>query len=87
MPSPEDPGRGATGMVSGWTNFGGNAAGVPGPMLMAARVQSTGGWSGAMIGIALSGVAEALLWLFVHPERPLSALSAVAPPGEAARRS
>ena len=51
-PSTQDLGRSATGLVSGWTNFWGNAAGVAGPMLMAALVHWTGGWSGAMVGIA-----------------------------------
>jgi MFS transporter, ACS family, glucarate transporter len=74
-PSTQDLGRGATGLVSGWTNFWGNAAGVAGPMLMAALVSWTGSWSGAMVGIALSGVAGAVLWLFVHPQRPLAALA------------
>ena len=73
-PSTQDLGRSATGLVSGWTNFWGNAAGVVGPMLMAALVRWTGGWSGAMIGLALSGIAGAVLWLFVHPQRPLAAL-------------
>ncbi len=27
-----------------------------------------------MIGLALSGIAGAVLWLFVHPQRPLAAL-------------
>jgi ACS family glucarate transporter-like MFS transporter len=74
-PATQDLGRGATGLVSGWTNFWGNAAGVAGPMLMAALVQATGSWSGAMVGIAISGVAGAVLWLFVHPQRPLAALA------------
>ena len=34
-PSTQDLGRSATGLVSGWTNFWGNAAGVAGPVLMA----------------------------------------------------
>ncbi|HUN39342.1 MAG TPA: MFS transporter [Acetobacteraceae bacterium] len=74
-PSTQDLGRGATGLVAGWTNFWGNAAGVAGPMLMAALVHWTGSWSGAMIGISLSGVAGGVLWLFVHPQRPLAALA------------
>jgi ACS family glucarate transporter-like MFS transporter len=74
-PSTQDLGRGATGLVSGWTNFWGNAAGVAGPMLMAALVRWTGGWSGAMVGIAIAGVAGGVLWLFVHPQRPLAALA------------
>jgi len=70
-PSTQDLGGGATGIVSGWTNFWGNAAGVAGPVLTAYLVRWTGSWSGALIGIALAGVAGALLWLAVHPERPL----------------
>jgi ACS family glucarate transporter-like MFS transporter len=34
-PSTQDLGRGVTGLMSGWTNFWGNAAGVAGPMLTA----------------------------------------------------
>jgi ACS family glucarate transporter-like MFS transporter len=61
--------------VSGWTNCWGNAAGVAGPLLMAALVKWTGSWSGAMVGIAIAGVAGAVLWLFVHPQKPLAALA------------
>lgn len=86
-PSTQDLGRGATGLVSGWTNFCGNAAGVVGPMLMAALVKWTGSWSGAMIGISLSGAAGAVLWMFVHPQRPLSALQKVAASEEYAERT
>lgn len=74
-PSTQDLGRGATGLVSGWTNFWGNAAGVAGPMLTAFLVKWTGTWSGAMIGIAIAGVAGAVLWLFVRPQQPLVALA------------
>jgi ACS family glucarate transporter-like MFS transporter len=74
-PSTQDLGRGATGLVSGWTNFWGNAAGVAGPMLTALLVRWTGNWSSAMAGIAIAGVAGGVLWLFVHPQRPLAALA------------
>jgi MFS transporter, ACS family, glucarate transporter len=74
-PSTQDLGGAATGIVSGWTNFWGNAAGVAGPILTAYLVRWTGSWSGALIGIALAGVAGALLWLFVHPQRRLAALA------------
>jgi ACS family glucarate transporter-like MFS transporter len=42
---------------------------------MAVLVKWTGSWSGAMVGIAIAGVAGAVLWLFVHPQRPLAALA------------
>ncbi len=67
----QDLGRGATGVVSGWANFWGNAAGVVGPVVTAYMVGLTGGWSGALLGIALAGVVGAVLWLFVQPQRPM----------------
>jgi hypothetical protein len=39
----------------------------------------TGSWAGALLGIALSGLAGAVLWLFVHPERPVAALARLTP--------
>jgi ACS family glucarate transporter-like MFS transporter len=66
-------------VVSGWTNFWGNMAGVAGPVLTAYLVEWTGSWSGALLGIAMSGIAGAVLWLFVHPERPVAALAGAAP--------
>jgi MFS transporter, ACS family, glucarate transporter len=69
----QDLGGPATGVVSGWTNFWGNMAGVAGPVLTAYLVAWTGGWTGALLGIALAGLGGAVLWLFVHPERPLAA--------------
>jgi ACS family glucarate transporter-like MFS transporter len=71
----QDLGRGATGVVTGWTNCWGNSAGFVGPVLTAYLVRWTGGWSGALLGIALAGAAGAVLWLLVHPERPLLALA------------
>jgi FAD dependent oxidoreductase len=38
-----------------------------------------GSWAGALLGIAVSGLAGALLWLFVHPERPMTALEPLSP--------
>ena len=75
----QDLGRSATGIVSGWTNFWGNAAGVVGPVLTAYLVQWTGSWAGALLGIAISGLAGAVLWLFVHPERPMTTVERPAP--------
>ena len=67
----QDLGGGATGTVSGWTNFWGNSANFVGPVLTAYLVRWTGGWSGALLGIALAGLAGAVLWLFVQPQRRL----------------
>ena len=71
----QDLGRGATGVVSGWANCWGNSAGFVGPVLMAYLVEWTGGWTGALLGIGIAGAAGALLWLLVHPQRPLAAIA------------
>ncbi len=75
----QDLGRSMTGVVSGWANCWGNSAGFVGPVLTAFLVRWTGSWSGALLGIALAGAAGAVLWLFVHPQRPLTALADAAP--------
>jgi ACS family glucarate transporter-like MFS transporter len=80
----QDLGRGSTGLVSGWANCWGNSAGFVGPVVMALLVQWTGGWTGALLGIALAGGAGAVLWLLVHPERPLDALADALPAGRPA---
>ena len=67
----QDLGGAATGVVTGWTNFLGNSSGFVGPVVIALLVKWTGGWSGALLGIALAGLCGAVLWLFVHPERQL----------------
>ncbi len=72
----QDLGRGATGIVSGWTNFLGNASGFVGPTLTAILVGQLGGWKGAITLVTLAGLVGAVLWLFVHPERPLETLDA-----------
>jgi ACS family glucarate transporter-like MFS transporter len=81
----QDLGRGATGIVSGWANCWGNSAGFVGPVFTALLVQWTGGWSGALLGIAIAGGAGAVLWLFIHPQRPLDALADRAPVPQFAR--
>jgi hypothetical protein len=45
-------------------------------MLMALLVNWTGSRAGALFGIALSAIAGAILWLFVHPDRSIRALAA-----------
>ncbi len=72
----QDLGRGATGIVSGWTNFLGNASGFVGPTITAILVERLGGWTGAITVVTLAGLIGAVLWLFVHPERPLEMLDA-----------
>ena len=40
----------------------------------------TGSWSSALLAIALAGLSGAVLWFFVHPERPLEQVMAVGVP-------
>jgi len=72
----QDLGRGATGIVSGWTNFLGNSSGFVGPVITAFLVGRMGSWAGALTVVTLAGLLGAVLWLFVHPERPLETLDA-----------
>ena len=81
--STQDLSVGATGIVSGWTNCWGNSAGFVGPVFTALLVQWTGTWAGALLGIAAAGAAGAVLWLLVHPERPISGLAEVPTLGHA----
>jgi ACS family glucarate transporter-like MFS transporter len=74
-PSTQDLGGAATGIVSGWTNCWGNAAGAVGPVLTAYLVRWTGSWSSALLAVAAAGIVGAALWLVVHPQRPLAALA------------
>ncbi len=71
----QDLGRTATGVVTGWTNCWGNSAGFVGPVAMAYLVRWTGSWNVALPTIAAFAAAGALLWLLVHPERPIPALA------------
>jgi hypothetical protein len=48
-------------------------------VLTAYLVEWTGSWAGALVGIALSGLAGAVLWLLVHPKRPVAELAGLTP--------
>lgn len=61
-----------TASVSGWTNFWGNFSGALGPIFTAILVGLTANWGTALIVMAVAGLIGAVLWLFVHPERPLT---------------
>ena len=43
-------------MVTGWTDFSATRPGFVGPVVIALLVKWTGGWSGALLGIALAGL-------------------------------
>jgi len=66
-----------TGSVAGWTNFWGNFASALGPTFTAILVGLTARWTTALLVMALAGAFGAVLWLFVHPERPLTEAAAV----------
>lgn len=67
----QDLGRSFTGVMSGWTNLWGAASNVAGPMSVALMVRLTGNWASALVVIALAAGLGTVLWLFVHPEKPL----------------
>jgi ACS family glucarate transporter-like MFS transporter len=69
--SVQDLGQNSTGVVAGCTNFLGSAGSAAGPLITAWLVWLTGSWSMALLAIGLAGVCGAVLWFFVHPERPL----------------
>ncbi len=72
-----------TGSVAGWTNFWGNFSAALGPIFTALLVGLTTNWATALLVMAIAGGLGAILWLFVHPERPLAAPADV----EATRRA
>jgi len=76
----QDLSRSFTGVMSGWTNLWGAASNVAGPMSVALMVKLTGNWASALVVIALAAGLGTVLWLFVHPEKPLFD----APPAEPA---
>ncbi|KQR74098.1 hypothetical protein ASG35_20075 [Burkholderia sp. Leaf177] len=67
----QDLGRSFTGVMSGWTNLWGAASNVAGPMSVALMVKLTGNWASALVVIAVAAGLGTVLWLFVHPEKPL----------------
>jgi ACS family glucarate transporter-like MFS transporter len=69
--SAQDLGGSATGVVTGWTNCWGNGADAVGAILLAQLVAWTGTWAGALLALAGAGIAGPIIWLFVHPERPI----------------
>ena len=67
----QDLARGATGALTGWTNCWGNSSAFVGPIITAYLVQLSGSWEGPLLAMALAGSLGSILWLFVHPERPM----------------
>ena len=58
------------GSVSGWMNFWGNIGGVLAPSVTA-WVATTYGWQAALAVTAVSGIAGAVFWLFVKPDKAI----------------
>jgi ACS family glucarate transporter-like MFS transporter len=75
----QDLGRAFAGVMSGWTNVWGALSNVAGPMTLALIVKVTHSWASGMIVIGAAAACGALLWLFVHPERPLLGDEAAGP--------
>lgn len=70
-PTCTDLGGNMTGSVTGWTNFWGNFSGALGPIFTAILVSLTSSWGIALLVMGIAALIGAVLWLFVHPERPL----------------
>lgn len=67
----QDLGPAFAGVMSGWTNVWGAVSNVAGPMTLALVVKLTHSWASGMVVIGAAAACGALLWLVVHPERPL----------------
>jgi MFS transporter, ACS family, glucarate transporter len=67
----QDLGKAYTGVMSGWTNLWGAASNVAGPMAVAFTVKVTGSWESGLFLIGAAAACGAVLWIFLHPERPL----------------
>ncbi|EEF22672.1 glucarate, hexuronate transporter, putative, partial [Ricinus communis] len=67
----QDLGHAFTGVTSGWTNLWGALSNVAGPLTLAFIVKRTHSWDSGLIMIGAAAACGALLWAFVHPERPL----------------
>jgi ACS family glucarate transporter-like MFS transporter len=70
-PTASDLGGSKTGSITGWTNFWGNFSAALGPLFTAFLVSLTANWASALLVIALAGLVGAVLWFFIHPDRPL----------------
>jgi MFS transporter, ACS family, glucarate transporter len=62
--------------LTGFTNLCGNLAAAAGPIFTALLVGIGGNWGLALVVMAVAGVLGTMCWLFVHPERPLTAAAA-----------
>lgn len=67
----QDLGREYTGVMSGWTNLWGAISNVAGPVTVAYAVKATGNWESGIFLIGAAAFFGAILWIFLHPERPL----------------
>lgn len=67
----QDLGREYTGVMSGWTNLWGALSNVAGPVAVAYTVKVTGSWESGLFLIGVAAFFGAVVWIFLHPERPL----------------
>ena len=75
----QDLGREFTGVMSGWTNVWGALSNVAGPVTVAYVVKVTGSWESGLFLIGVAAACGAVLWIFLHPERPLQGTPAADP--------
>lgn len=65
-------GGASAGALTGWTNMWANLANALGPIFTAFITGLTGSWAMGIMVLGVTGLLGAVLWLNIHPERPLS---------------
>jgi ACS family glucarate transporter-like MFS transporter len=65
-------GGSSAGALTGWTNMWANLANALGPIFTAFITGLTGSWAMGIMVLGITGLLGAVLWLFVHPERPIN---------------
>jgi MFS transporter, ACS family, glucarate transporter len=67
----QDLGQQFTGLMSGWTNLWGALSNFAGPVIVAFVVKLTHSWESGLLVIGVAAAFGAVLWIFLHPDRPL----------------
>jgi ACS family glucarate transporter-like MFS transporter len=65
-------GGSSAGALTGWTNMWANLANALGPIFTAFITGLTGSWAMGIMVLGITGLLGTVLWLFVHPERPIN---------------
>lgn len=65
-------GGASAGALTGWTNMWANLANAFGPIFTAMITSLTGSWIMGIMVLGIAGLLGAVIWVFIHPERPLT---------------